>query len=486
MFPWKSTLAIQSSSSKPIYLQLTEQIIQEISAGRLTPGLKLPGTRHLSEILNVNRKTIQNSYDELLAQGWLVTKPSSGTYVSHSLPISSFETLDNNGLIKSSTVTLSNRFNLEFVPKYNPTKARLAFDGGSPDSRLAPWKWIFRESQSILLSRKNRSVANYSDAKGDAHFREILTKYLAESRGLNITKDNLLITEGSQMGIYLSLHGLLNPNDAVVVGNSSYDAADWTIQSCGAEIVRVSVDDDGLNIDELESICSQKKIKLVYITPHHHYPTTVTLSNERRIKLLNLSSQYGFTILEDDYDYDFHYSSNPILPLASLNPVGNVIYIGSFSKLLASNVRVGYVVAHKDLIESFSKHRRIVGRQGDHLMQHVIGEAIISGELNRHLKKSNQTYKQRRNLMASILTSDMSDYIQFKLPEGGMAIWAHFLNSDLTKLHEAINMNGLNLDIDRDLSRRFNSARIGFASVNENEIIEGMEILNKSLRQLAS
>ncbi|MEQ8927356.1 MAG: PLP-dependent aminotransferase family protein [Fulvivirga sp.] len=486
MFPWKSTISIHRAGSKPLYLQLTEQLIQEISSGRLAPGLKLPGTRVLSEILNVNRKTVQNCYDELLAQGWLITKPSSGTYVSHTLPISNFEKLEASEIESPNVVGHSQRFNLEFIPNYKPAKTRLSFDGGSPDSRLAPWKWIFRESQSILLSRKNKTVANYNDAKGDVHFREILAKYLAESRGLNIAKDNILVTEGSQMGIYLSLHGILNPNDIVVVGDSSYDAADWTIQSSGAKIQRVTVDENGLDIDKLEQLCSKKNIRLVYITPHHHFPTTVTLSNERRIKLLNLSSHYGFTILEDDYDYDFHYSSNPILPLASLNPVGNVIYIGSFSKLLAANVRVGYVVANQHLIESFSKHRRIVGRQGDHLMQHVIAEAILTGELNRHLKKSCQTYKQRRDLMAKIITTDMSDFIKFRLPEGGMAIWAHFIDVNLPQLHEAINRNGLNLDIDRDLSRKFNAARIGFASVNENEILEGMEILKTSLKQLAS
>ncbi|WP_052732303.1 aminotransferase class I/II-fold pyridoxal phosphate-dependent enzyme [Hymenobacter terrenus] len=138
-----------------------------------------------------------------------------------------------------------------------------------------------------------------------------------------------------------------------------YCAADHAFAQRGAQLRRVGVDAHGLRVDEVEALCQQQPIRLLYLTPHHHYPTTVTLSAERRVRLLQLAERYDFIIMEDDYDFDFHYDGSPILPLASANRAGRVLYLGSLSKVLAPGFRVGYIVAPADIIAELA-HLRVL------------------------------------------------------------------------------------------------------------------------------
>lgn len=484
MFPWKTVFTLNENSRRPKYLQLTDLFIQEISSGRISSGQKIPGSRKLSEILDLNRKTVINCYDELISQGWLVNKKSSGTYVTNDLPIIKAQPINYDSKINLTEGNF-NFIQFNYIPKYLPEKVKITFDGGSPDARISPIDWIYKECRSISRSKYNNQFLKYSDPRGEISLRSSLVNYLAETRGLSISPKNILVTRGSQMGIFISINTIIKKGDVVVIGDSSYDAADWTIENAGGIINRIEIQDDGLNTLALEKLCQKKKVKLIYITPHHHFPTTVTLSNSKRIELLNLSSKYGFSILEDDYDYDFHYASSPILPLASLNSAGQVHYIGSFSKIFAPTIRVGYLIGSKEFIEHASRFRRIIDRQGDHVLQKAMAEAINSGELTRHLKKSLIVYKERRDLMCSLLSTNLKDHIEFNVPEGGMAVWVKFKKIKLIDLNNTLIQNGLSLDIDADLAKQFNAVRIGFASVNEIEIKEGIEILTRCIKKHA-
>ncbi len=486
MFPWKSVIQLNVSSKRPRYLQISDQMIKEITSGRLKPGQKIPGSRAMANLMAINRKTVIQAYDELIAQGWLQVRSSSGTYISQDLPLPRHVSLNASDLVIKH-VSSPPVHSFDFIPSYNElSRGTLQVDGGCPDPRLAPMDWIYRECRSIVGATYGHRLLKYSDTKGDVMLRNALASYLSESRGMNLESDQLLITRGSQMGIFLAVQGLTKPGDLVVVGVSSYDAADWVIEYHGCEIVRKTVDEKGLNIDELAELCKSQPVKLVYITPHHHFPTTVTLSNSRRIQLLELAIRYNFIILEDDYDYDFHYKSAPILPLASLNHGGHVVYIGSLSKVFAPNVRVGYMAGAPKIIDQLSRIRRIIDRQGDIVMERVMAEAIRSGELLRHLKKSVRIYEKRRDHFAQLLSSQLANSIQFDLPEGGMAIWAKFRGVSLPQLKPVLATVGLSLDLDKDLAAHFNALRLGFASLNEVEQERAVDLLRKALMLHAS
>lgn len=485
MFPWKSVVTINSNSKRSLYLQICDALIKEIGAGRLLRSQKIPGTRKMAELLSINRKTVIQAYDELIAQGWIQSKSSSGTYVSDDLPISKYTGLHPPKIKVREFLKPENPY--KYIPSTNSAKKNLiTVDGGSPDHRLAPMDWIYRESRSLINSSYGKQLLIYSDIQGETRLRNTLAQYLSETRGMNLISNHLLITRGSQMGIFLAVQALTNPGDKVVVGSSSYDAADWAFEYNGCQLNRIPVDSDGLDIDALAELCDRQQIKMVYITPHHHFPTTVTLSNTRRIQLLELSVKYDFVIIEDDYDYDFHYKSASILPLASLDHGGRVIYVGSFSKVFAPNVRVGYVAAAHWQVDQMARIRRIIDRQGDQVMERVMAEAIDSGELSRHLKKSIRVYKQRRDHLAQLLIEQLSDYVDFNVPEGGMAIWLKFKNLQLSELKTHFLSAGIHLDIDKYLAKEFNAFRFGFASITEAEQESVVKKLALALKPRAS
>jgi len=166
----------------------------------------------------------------------------------------------------------------------------------------------------------------------------------------------------------------------------SYFATNMIFQKIGAQILTIPIDKDGIQVDQLRKLCEQTSIRMLYLTPHHHYPTTVTLSVNRRMELLQLAHEFGFIILEDDYDYEFQYDKNIMLPLASADTNGMVIYVGSFGKTLAPGFRTGFVIAPDNLMYELRKYTGIIDREGDIMMEQVLGELIEEGEIHRHLK----------------------------------------------------------------------------------------------------
>ncbi len=225
---------------------------------------------------------------------------------------------------------------------------------------------------------------------------------------------------------------------------------------------------------------------MLYLTPHHHYPTTVTLSAERRMELLGLSAKYGFIILEDDHDYDFHYNSSPVLPLASADRAGMVVYIGSFCKALAPGLRSGYMVAPANLIAELGKLRRIMDRQGDLMMEQALGEMLDEGEIQRHIKKAQKTYHQRRDFLAMQLETHLHEYLTFKSPPGGLAFWTEW-RKDINLMRVSKACLKENLHLPQTLlfqTGKLSAVRLGFGNLSETEMTEAISILKNTLDKM--
>jgi len=276
----------------------------------------------------------------------------------------------------------------------------------------------------------------------------------------------------------------------IIIGETNYFTANITFEYIGAQLERIPVDEEGLKVDAIEQICQQKKIRAVFVTSHHHHPTTVTLSPQRRIRLLALAEKYRFAIIEDDYDYDYHYANSPALPLASADQNGLVTYIGSFTKNIAPAFRIGYLIAPEYMITAYTQLRRILDRQGDPVLELALAELIQNGVIRRYLKKSLKQYRCRRDLCVQLLQEKLGEYIDFKTPDGGMAIWAKFNQKiDLPQLSQlAIKndlylSNGLNYNPPR---KKLNACRMGFASRNLKEIEESVMLLEKTIDQFLS
>ncbi|MBQ4801958.1 PLP-dependent aminotransferase family protein [Aquimarina sp. MMG015] len=493
IFPFKSNIDLDKNSNRHLYLQLCDQLIGFIKSGKLAPSTKLPGSRKLSEDLKIHRKTVIAAYDELISQGWIESIPAKGTFVNHNLPIINPKKLANsNKPVSSKNISgfdFKKRKNL-FIKGIETIQASLKVDEGVPDHRLAPIEDIARNYRNITNKKHYQELLTYGDTHGNFDLRKALVSYLNKTRGLKITTDNILITRGSQMGIYLASELLLDDQKIIVTGNTNYMTADNTFIEANGIIKQVSVDQHGINTMEIEKICKKNKISAVYVTSHHHHPTTVTLSAERRMHLLNLAQENNFAIIEDDYDYDFHYRNAPILPLASNDTKGNVIYIGGFTKIIAPALRIGYFIAAKDVIDEAARLRRIIDRQGDTLLEQTLARMIINGDVQRHSNKVRKIYKERRDLFCGLLREKLVDFFDFETPNGGMAVWVRLkqpynwdvVMAEALKLNVAFNPEWRRYD-NNNLGH--NGIRIGFAALNKEEIItviNTLETVMKSIR----
>jgi GntR family transcriptional regulator/MocR family aminotransferase len=482
-------IAIEKDNGQPVYLQIANQLMVFIKDGNLQAGHRLPSTRQMADWLQVHRKTVIQAYDELLAQGWLESRTGSGTFVAKHLPEIHPRSLLN-GSTKSFNPAHTAGFEFEAMPHLDRpaicSKHKFHLDDGFPDSRLAPLEELSRAYRSQLLTGNPYVRLGYGETTGALWLRQVLASYLNDTRGLKITPENVLITRGTVMGLYLSCTAFIQPGDNVVVGELNYNGANMNFIQAGANLLKIPVDDQGIVVEELAAICRKKRVRMVYVTSHHFYPTTTALRADRRIELLRLAEQYGFIIFEDDYDYDFHYLSKPLLPLASADKAGMVIYCGSFTKTISPAFRVGYVVASENVIRHLAMLRRIVDRQGDILLENAIAELVQNGIIQRYLRKAVRTYKQRRDVFCELLKTYLSDYVQFQVPVGGMAVWTHFnpdinLNIVTQKAleHELYFSAGFRNDAASPL---LNATRLGFASSTPEELECCVEILRKVLK----
>ncbi len=489
MLPYKTLIPLDKEQDIPLYLQITHGLRRQIQAGIIHPGTKLPGTRVLAELLAVHRKTVVHAIDELEAQGWVEVKAYRGVFVVEQLPQVKHRPLAVKRLASDGP---RQRVGFEFKPRPFLGPAReitqpLAFTDGYPDVRLAPINELATAYARTLRNTPPRELLNYHDARGPERLRKVLAREFNRNRGLSLGADNIMITRGSQMAIYLAAQVLLRPGDTVIVGETSYLSANLCFQTLGATLLRIPVDDHGLCVEEIAAICKKgKKIKALYVTSHHHHPTTVSLSPERRLRLLDLASEYGFAIIEDDYSYDFHYNNSPILPLASADRGGMVVYIGSFSKATAPAFRVGYIMAPTEVVEELVNFRRFVDRQGDTILELSIADLLENGTIQRFRKKALRQYRQRRDLFSELLRSELGEWVSFREPEGGMAAWVRFdPKFALAKVADLADQEGLYLSNGlhhNPPGQELNATRMGFAATDEEEMREGVAILRKLLK----
>lgn len=477
-----SLIKITTRSERAVYLQLADGILDLIKDGTLKSGQKLPSSRALSEVLKINRITVSKAFDELHTQGWLEGYVGRGTFVSSHIPELIPHKLGNStvGTNKKSGFTINDEkyiHNPIFVPK-----AELHLDDGYPDPTQAPLKEFYRAYRNQLTrSGLYDKFGSYNDPEGSFFYRQAVSTYLNETRGLKTTARNILSIRGTLMGINLVCNALIAPGDVVVSGLPGWQRAEHNFIHAKAEHIGIAVDQYGIVIDELKTICKRKKVRMVYVTPHHHYPTTVSLRIDRRLELLKLSLEYGFIIFEDDYDFDFHYSHRPLLPLASADENGMVIYCGSFSKSFSPAFRMGYLAASENVVNHLSNVRVLLDRQGDHITDNAMADLLNDGTIQRYARKSLAVYRKRRDYFCCLLQNELDNLVSFSIPEGGMTVWTKFDRSiNLEQLSKKAYSEDLYFSdgkIHKYSGFDENATRLGFASSTEDNLMKSVAII---------
>jgi GntR family transcriptional regulator/MocR family aminotransferase len=500
MSAWTVAIDLGSSSTPaeagPTFLRIARAISEDIRRGRLRAGDALPGSRTLATSLGVHRNTVLAAYRELVAEGWIASEEALGTFVSRQIPDVSPRRFSAHAAVARE---IAPRVGFDLGPSRVsplpppaplPIAASKSLDGpmslggGIPDVRLVPAAELARAMRRVL-KRRAVEVLSYGDPAGPASLRTALASMVAATRGVAARAENVLVTRGSQMGIDLAARALISPGDVIAVEALGYRPAWEALRASGARLVPIPVDAHGLDVEALEQLCIEQKVRGVYVTPHHQFPTTVTLAPARRLRLLEIAHERRLFVLEDDYDHEFHYEGRPVLPLASADVHGVVIYLGTLSKVLAPGMRIGFVVAPEPLATRLAAIRRIVDRQGDHLLENAVADLLDEGEIQRHIRRAKRIYTERRERLAGLLASRFGSVLSFKLPSGGTAIWARVASDvPIDAWVAQAEQLGLVLQAARQFaydgkSRSF--LRIGFAQHDEREVKEAMRRMEAAL-----
>ena len=493
---WELTVALDPSADLPVFLQIARAIAGDIRRGRLRRGASLPGSRALARSLSVHRNTVLAAYRELAAEGWIESEAAQRTKVSAELPDALPRRFAAQAAMRSE---VPGRVGFDLGPPVverhdvpQPSRGALLMSGGVPDLRLLPVASLARAYRRALIAsaratEQGASGASlgYADPLGHPRLREALAAMLSAVRGLSAGPETVMVTRGSQMALDLVSRALIAPGDAIAIEALGYRPAWEALRMAGGRLVPLPVDAQGLRVDALEDLVQREKVRAVYVTPHHQYPTTVVLSPGRRIALLSLARAHRIAVIEDDYDHEFHYDGRPVLPLASADQAGVVVYIGTLSKILAPGLRIGFVAAPEPLLARLGAIRSFVDRQGDQTVERAVAELIEDGEVQRHARRARRVYQDRRDALVEALEKTLGEALRFSVPVGGMALWAEAAEGiDV----DAWAARGLSAGVVFYTGRRFAFdgrkrpvMRLGFAALNEREIREGVKRMAASL-----
>ncbi len=452
----------------PMYQQLAEGIQKLIVSGTLKSGDALPGSREMAAQLHISRKTVVSAMELLVFSGWLENRERVGLFVNAKLPIDK----------ESSKSKLpSESDNKKAVPAETEEKQkRLVINDGFPDTQLTPYEALSRAYRQFFNRAARWKMLGYNDPRGSRKFRRSLAQEICQERGLPITEDEVMVTRGSQMALYLSAQVMIQRGGSVAIEDPTYEYARLAAESVGATVYPIPVDEEGLQVDVLERMLEEHpEISSLYVTPRFQYPTTVTLSPARRRQLAEVVAKYNLFVIEDDFGHNFHFTSKHLMPLCMMLPKSNCLYIATYSKILAPALRLGFVTSSVDVINRLASHRKIIDMQGDEVMERSVLEMIETGEIKRHIRRARKVYQERLNYISDLINTKLKDKVDYKRPDGGLALW---MTMDKDPRHE-LDLRGIQAPIFPLADGRF-GIRVGYASMQNEE----MDLLIKVLSDL--
>ena len=473
------------NSTKKLYLQIAFAIRHAIENKNVVPTEKLPSARTLAEQLSVNRHTVMAAYNELVAQGWVEARFRKGYSVAAILPLFSSQqnTQNQNQNQNQDQENLTIKHIWRLAKSNNdktlPTASQYEFNfaGGNPDISLFPFN-EFRGFMNQALSRPDIKELNYGHNNGFTPFIKEVSTYLRRVR--SITNKEIIVVNGTQEALYILSQVLIKTGDKIAVESLGYQPAWNAFKNAGAQLIAVKQTEQGIDITHLEQLIKTHQIRLLYLTPLHQYPTTTTLAMSIRKRIYQLAQQYNFPIIEDDFDHEFHYNSQPLAPMATNDPAGLVIYLSSFSKIMFPGIRLGIIAVDKSLAKAIVNYRALLNHKVNVLLQDAVARWMKDGGFERHLRKATRHYQKRRQCMVNLLTQFIDEglNIEFSIPAGGMALWVN-VGGNAQKIAELAKQQGIYLLAEHAFHLDQNNnqdkyIRLGFAGQNEQQLKQGL------------
>jgi GntR family transcriptional regulator/MocR family aminotransferase len=463
--------------------QLAEALRNAISRGELTAGERLPSTRALAESLGVSRGTVTEAYEQLMAEGCLDAQPGASTRVASTLH-------EPNAAVHRNSVEHTD--SIPSPPKaaarYAAIAERLAPLPSIPFSVAVPEGAVAMDDHWRRLNNRVRvsqiaAPSGYSDPSGLLTLREAIADYLRKARAVRCGPENIIITEGTQQGLYLAARVLLSPGDAAWAEDPAYPGLTSVLEERGIEVQRIAVDSQGFDVARALYMCPAAMA--AFVTPSHQYPMGMPLSMPRRLALIEWARKSGGWIVEDDYDSELRYSGQPFPAMQGLDN-SRVIYLGTFSKVLAPSLRLGYVVVPDCLTKAFVGARALMGRGSPLTEQHVIAAYMKEGYFETHIRRIRAIYGERRQALIDALQVEVPE-LRIQQADQGMHIVAWLPNGlDDVAVAKAANKAGIAL---RALSPMCSSnlplsgLMLGFGGFTNEQLRDGVRRLRQVLEE---
>ena len=485
-------IELRRRSAVPLLNQLAEALRTSILQGQLRPGGRLPSTRLLATEFGVSRNTVMNAYAQLLNEGYLEARVGSGTCVARSLPnevppiiVATPHASSRSGTPRRNVLSLSGR-HLARAPTRvlsGPGVAR-PFASGQPDVSLFPFK-LWARLLARRWRRPERGLTEHGDAAGYRPLREAIAAYLRTARAVRCEADQVLVVNGSQQALDLSARILLRPGDKAVIEEPGYPGARTAFAAAGAALSPLPVDEDGADIRGYRG--SNRRPRLIFVTPSHQYPLGVTMTVARRLALLDWARRSGAWILEDDYDSEFRYRARPLPSMQGLDGTGQVIYMGSFSKTLFASLRLGFLVLPPSLVEPFQRARAVVDGHSPITEQVALAEFIEDGHFGRHIRRMRALYEERQTVLLEAAQRNLDGLLDVRPADGGMHLlgWLPKGVADFSASRRAADFDvvvkSLSLCSMRPRKMSRGGLLLGYAALTPEQIRDGAERLAKAL-----
>lgn len=394
--------------------QIYRQIRAAILDGRLPAGERLPSTRDLAAQLGVSRKTTLDVFERLLAESFLLSKPGHGTFVADG-PQRMPQTQPAPQQAQPSPLWQAMPPALALQPRSTHPHD---FMGGVTDKTRFPFEpWRRCMNHALRLQARGRGA--YHDPAGEQELRLAISRYLGFNRAVASQWQDVIVTQGAQQALDLLARVVLQPGDIVAMEEPGYPPARACFTAMGARVVSVPVDAHGMVVDALPA-----QARLVYVTPSHQFPLGMPLSLDRRIALLEWAQRTGAVIAEDDYDGEFRFEGRPLDALKSLDRAGLVAYVGTFSKTIFPELRVGYLVPPQSLYGALVKAKQLVDWHSASLTQAALARFMLDGDFARHLRRSHKLYEARRAMLIRHLTGPLAPWFTPILAMAGIHMTA--------------------------------------------------------------
>lgn len=413
---------LKRTDGEGLAVQLTSQLRSLIATGRIGKGRALPSSRRLASDLSVSRNTVTYAFEQLAAEGYLEASPGRRPVVTVDGGESSEEAGAATPRTRSARLRLS-----PWASKLKQTDWPMSYQAqlkplrpGHGDAREFPneiWARCLRRSAVSAARRELGSVNRL-------RLREALAHYLASSRGVRATADQIMILPSAQAALTLIAAVLITPGDEVWVEDPGYPGAAAAFRASGARVTGMRLDEQGM-----QRMPGLAAAKLIFMTPSHQHPTGRVMSLARRTEFLRSSSPGKTWIVEDDYDGEFHYDSRPVPALQGLDAHGRVFYVGTFSKAMTSDIRLGYLVVPPLLVSTLEIAQRHIGLIASSHIQEALAEFIADGHFLAHLRRMRRLYHARRDHLVEGLERQLGEVLSVEVPSGGIQLVARLKRS---------------------------------------------------------